>query len=82
MVDNRTSDHCVDCCCARSWKALGIDKYTGKSIPEHVESYRHALEEIRAILESPSWYDGDEAMETLLDRLGFLVEVLPARAPT
>lgn len=28
--------HCKDCCCARSWKALGITKYTGKSIPEHI----------------------------------------------
>ena len=29
-------DHCKDCCCARSWKALGIEEYTGKSIPEHI----------------------------------------------
>ena len=29
--------HCSDCCCARSWKALGVDKYDGKSIPEHIE---------------------------------------------
>jgi hypothetical protein len=39
---------------------------------------RAALEEIRALLESPSWYDGEEAVDRLLDRMGFLVErVLP-----
>lgn len=35
--------HCVDCCCARSWKALGITEYTGKSIPEHIDQLRSAL---------------------------------------
>lgn len=40
------AEHCVDCCCARSWKALGIDKYTGLSIPEHIEKMRTALEQI------------------------------------
>ena len=29
-------EHCKDCCCAQSWAALGITKYTGKSIPEHI----------------------------------------------
>jgi Protein of unknown function (DUF2384) len=33
-------NHCVDCCCARSWKALGISEYTGKSIPEHIRELR------------------------------------------
>jgi hypothetical protein len=33
-------EHCKDCCCARSWKALGITEYTGKSIPEHIEALR------------------------------------------
>lgn len=28
--------HCTDCCCAKSWQALGITEYTGKSIPEHI----------------------------------------------
>ena len=32
--------HCHDCCCARSWKALGVDKYDGKSIPEHIEQLK------------------------------------------
>jgi len=32
--------HCKDCCCARSWEALGISEYTGKSIPEHIAALR------------------------------------------
>lgn len=32
--------HCRDCCCARSWEALGIDSYTGKAIPEHITELR------------------------------------------
>jgi hypothetical protein len=42
MADDVT--HCRDCCCARSWKALGITSYTGKSIPEHIEQLRTVLE--------------------------------------
>lgn len=39
MSNHLTSEqnHCRDCCCARSWKALGITEYTGHSIPEHIE---------------------------------------------
>lgn len=33
-------NHCKDCCCAESWKALGIKEYTGKSIPEHIAELR------------------------------------------
>lgn len=33
-------EHCKDCCCARSWKALGITTYTGRSIPEEIERLR------------------------------------------
>ena len=39
--------HCVDCCCARSWKALGITEYTGKSIPEEIESLKAELYALR-----------------------------------
>jgi len=35
--------HCEDCCCARSWTALGINEYTGKSIPEHITALRSQL---------------------------------------
>ncbi len=41
-------NHCADCCCARSWKALGFTAYTGLSIPEHIEQMRKALEHIAA----------------------------------
>lgn len=32
--------HCKDCCCARSWAALGVADYTGKSIPEYITEIR------------------------------------------
>ena len=41
-------NHCKDCCCAKSWKALGITEYTGKSIPEHIEELKQALKQIEA----------------------------------
>ncbi len=40
MVDE---NHCKDCCCARSWKALGVSEYTGKSIVEHIEELKKIL---------------------------------------
>lgn len=42
--DAQEENHCRDCCCARSWKALGITKYTGLSIPEHIELLKVQLE--------------------------------------
>lgn len=33
-------EHCKDCCCAQSRKALGVTEYTGKSIPEHIAALR------------------------------------------
>jgi hypothetical protein len=36
QMEELKGGHCSDCCCARSWKALGISEYTGKSIPEHI----------------------------------------------
>jgi hypothetical protein len=30
--------HCKDCCCARSWEALGITTYTGMDIPDHIRA--------------------------------------------
>ncbi len=35
--------HCKDCCCARSWEALGITSHTGMSIPEHIQQLREQL---------------------------------------
>lgn len=39
-----TDAHCVDCCCARSWKALGVSEYNGRSIPEEIEAQLAAAE--------------------------------------
>lgn len=39
-----SDQHCRDCCCARSWKALRVTEYTGLSIPEHIEALRSTLE--------------------------------------
>ena len=43
------TEHCRDCCCAQSWKALGITKYTGRSIPEHIQRLRRAHDDLLAI---------------------------------
>ena len=40
------TEHCKDCCCARSWKALGVNGYTGKSIPEHIADLQRTLKKI------------------------------------
>lgn len=38
-----SDEHCKDCCCARSWAALGITEYTGKGIPEHIGDLKREL---------------------------------------
>lgn len=45
-------EHCKDCCCARSWKALGISDYTGKSIPEHIAELKDMIETAALTIES------------------------------
>jgi hypothetical protein len=40
--------HCRDCCCAQSWLALGVYKYDGKSIPEHITALRSELAALQA----------------------------------
>ena len=58
-------NHCKDCCCAKCWDALGITKYTGKSIPEHVsemakshQSLVDALEEVVKLKGQRYHYEG------------------------
>jgi len=46
------SGHCKDCCCARSWKALGITTYTGCSIPEEIESIRNRVASLTTVLDA------------------------------
>jgi predicted nucleic acid-binding Zn-ribbon protein len=43
-----SDEHCVDCCCARSWRALGISEFTGRSIPEEIERLRARVAELEA----------------------------------
>ena len=43
-------NHCKDCCCARSWEALGITEYTGKSIPEHISELQAENERLKEII--------------------------------
>lgn len=68
--------HCHDCCCARSWKALGVTEYTGKSIPEHIEELRVNLatcnQSIQAYL--------DMQRQTPADRAEALTNSVPVEA--
>ena len=57
-------NHCVDCCCARSWKALGIESYTGKSIPEEIEKLQHWVIKNRDIATELQYQLDDEVKET------------------
>ena len=41
-------NHCKDCCCAQSWKALGITEYNGLSIPENIAALTAKLEEAKS----------------------------------
>lgn len=43
-VERLKDGHCKDCCCARSWEALGITEYTGRSIPEEIERLQAVVE--------------------------------------
>ena len=46
-----TIEHCIDCCCARSWTALRVTKYDGKSISEHIDALVASNAELVAALE-------------------------------
>jgi hypothetical protein len=39
----RDLSHCNDCCCARTWEALGVSVTDGRDIAEHVTALRAAL---------------------------------------
>lgn len=72
-MNQQTSDlvnHCVDCCCARSWAALGVTEYDGKSIPEHITRLRErvaALEAENAKLKEWRVLDNNAAVECLTE---------------
>jgi|SRR5580698_202812 hypothetical protein len=77
-IERLKARHCKDCCCARSWQALGVTDYTGMSIPEHIERLRAALEAVPCSCdarENPEWehektcavYIADTALNRLAD---------------
>lgn len=66
VCEAERSAHCKDCCCARSWEALGVNSYTGMSIVEHIEQLRAKL----AAAENSAreqfirgWYAGHNGIE-------------------
>jgi len=61
------SDHCKDCCCARSWAALGVNEYTGKSIPEHIELIKAENERLRGALTAISTGDQEYKFQWIAD---------------
>lgn len=58
--------HCKDCCCAQSWKALGVCEYTGKSIPEHIEQLREDLRQCAEALRHAQTILIDEQIDKAL----------------
>ena len=63
--------HCEDCCCARSWEALGITEYTGRSIPEEISRIREQMFKNRDIATDLQYIcdDQDKEIKRLEDAL-------------
>jgi hypothetical protein len=61
--------HCRDCCCAQSWRALGVTEYDGRSIVEHIADLRHGL----AKLQQPD-PDADEALNRIVQSAAERIE--------
>ena len=55
--------HCEDCCCARSWEALGITEYTGRSIPEEISRIREQMFKNRDIATDLQYICDDQYKE-------------------
>lgn len=64
-------NHCKDCCCARSWEALGITEYTGRSIPEEIIRLREQVIKNRDIATDLQYIcdDQDEEIKRLEEAL-------------
>ena len=75
-----SDEHCKDCCCARSWTALDVHAYTGKSIPEHIEALRATNERLIHDIERSQTAAADLATENarLREWLAVAVEVYEA----
>ena len=50
VMHKATDEHCKDCCCARSWRALGVTMHTGRSIPEHIDLLRAERDALVALV--------------------------------
>lgn len=67
-----TDHHCNDCCCAKSWEALGVTEYTGRSIPEHISEIRAEIDRLQAIVDKLT-YNGvftPDHVRSYLDSFG------------
>lgn len=61
------AQHCKDCCCARSWEALGIQSHTGRSIVEHIEMLRQQLATVTQ--ERDDWHrDASSHLQALCEQ--------------
>ena len=66
---SRDADHCKDCCCARSWKALGDPEYDGRGIEEHITTAITAAEERgRAMANEDAAHRFDLLRDVALDK--------------
>lgn len=74
--DRLKDGHCKDCCCARIWKALGVESYTGLSIWEHVEKMREERDAARQAAQT-HWDERQKEtreLEAEIDRLRAALE--------
>jgi hypothetical protein len=62
-IERMRAGHCADCCCARSWEALGISEYTGKSIPEEITHLQELVIKNRDIATDLQYQLDDEVKE-------------------
>ena len=58
--------HCKDCCCARSWEALGGQTIKSGSIVEHIEALKAERDQLK---ERGSILEQIEALKTERDHL-------------
>jgi hypothetical protein len=74
-IERLRAGHCADCCCARSWEALGISEYTGKSIPEEITHLREWMIKNRDAATELQYQLDDEVKEN--ERLRKIIDSPP-----
>jgi hypothetical protein len=72
--DETAVNHCKDCCCARSWKALGISEFTGKGIPEHIVALKEELAVARRDLVSIAAVEKAAKASVMVDNPFYIFE--------